>query len=379
MTANVKSPGMLDKEALDQGALEQARTGVRAVRPQVRIGPFTMVWRKRAVIAILLLLVVAVGATVLSIGTGAYQISPPDVVRALFGQGDAKQPFVVRTLRAPRTLVGLVVGAAFGLSGALVQSIARNPLASPDVLGVTAGASAAAVAVTTGGGGMFLTARSWDITTAALIGGFVTAIAVYLLAWRGGINGYRLILVGIAVSALMQAQVQLMMVRADPNELQGATAWLVGSLTGRGMDDFWPVWWALLGCGLAVIVVSRTLPALNLGDDTAVGLGVRLNLARTILLIAAIILAGLATASAGPVAFVAFVAPQLALRLVGSSTPPLLASTLMGAALLTTADWIARVIVPAANISLPVGVVTAFVGGPFLVYLLVQNNRKMSV
>ena len=320
-----------------------------------------------------LMLVVAV-----SVGTGDFPLSVPDVLRVLAGGGDAGQQFVVWELRLPRIAVGVLVGAALGMSGALTQTLARNPLASPDVLGVTEGAACGAVAVIVLGGtsGSLATGlSSLGISSAALAGGLLTTTAIYLLAWRRGVDGQRLVLVGIGCGAVLSAITSWLLVRAQIWDATAAAVWLTGSLNARGWEQAGPLAWTLLVLGPAALLLTATLRVLQLGDDSTRALGVRLQLAQLATLVVAVGLAAMAVAAAGPIEFVAFVVPQVAMRLVGGSRPPLLASAVSGAVLVVASDLVARVVLPT---ELPVGVVTAVVGAPYLIWLLVRTNRKVS-
>lgn len=312
----------------------------------------------------------------LAIGRGDFPVPLSEVVATLLGGGDPENRYIVMDLRLPRALTGLFVGAALGIAGAITQSVARNPLASPDILGVTAGASAAAVAViVVGGGATGGIMHDVGLPVAALAGGSVTALLLIALARRGGMDGFRLILIGIGVGALLSALTTYLLVKADIREAARAVVWLTGSLNGRGWEHVVPVGLALAAVGGLAVVASFTLGALRLGDDTARSLGVRLQTGRTVIVLAAVALAAVATASAGPVAFVAFVAPQVALRLIGTAGPPIIGSALTGALMLLGSDLIARVVLP---VELPVGIVTAAIGGPFLLYLLVRHNRRIT-
>ncbi|MEE2034379.1 FecCD family ABC transporter permease, partial [Rhodococcus chondri] len=206
-------------------------------------------------------------------------------------------------------------------------------------------------------------------------GGLLTAAVIYTLAWKNGVDGFRLVLIGIGVNAMLLALINWMLVSADINDVSRAQIWLTGSLNGIGWTQVLPAALALVVIGAWTVVASFTVGALRLGDDTARSLGVRLQTQQALLLIAACGLAAVATAAAGPIGFVALAAPQVALRLVRSAGPPIIASALTGAVLVVGADIVARTILP---VSLPVGLVTSAVGGPFLLYLLVRSNRKVS-
>jgi iron complex transport system permease protein len=326
--------------------------------------------------------VLGIGLVVLAaaanIGRGDFPISLTEVLAVLVGGGDGPQQFIVLELRLPRTLTGVLVGAALGVAGALTQAVARNPLASPDILGVTAGASTAAVAVIVLGGSMGTIAgplAQIGVPLAALLGGILSAAIVYALAWRRGIEGYRLVLVGVGVGAVAMSITSWLLVVAEVYEAARATVWLTGSLNGRGWEHVVPVAGALAVLVPIALLLGSALGALQFGDDTARSLGLRVNLARGGLVLVAVALAAVATASAGPVAFVALVVPQICLRLVGSARPPLLASAVYGALLLVSADLVART---GLGMELPVGIVTAVLGAPYLLYLLVRRNRGVT-
>lgn len=342
-------------------------------RPAVRLGPVSVVWRPRTAAVLLGLAVLTLGLVVLSTALGEYALPPGDVLRVLLGGGDRMDRLVVVDLRLPRVVTGLGVGAALGISGAVVQSLARNALASPDVLGVSQGASAAAVLAILVGGG---SAGLLGTTSAALAGGLLTAALVYGLAWRGGVSGFRLVLVGIGVAAAASALTSWLLVSAQINNAAVAVVWLTGSLESRTWSQALTIAATVAVLGTATVAGSATLGALRLGDDTVRSLGVRVQVTRGALLLAAVVLAAVATAAAGPIAFVALVAPQVALRLVRSAGPPVATSAVLGAALVLGADLVARTVLPVA---LPVGVVTAAIGGPFLIALLVKRNRESTL
>ncbi|WUH50805.1 iron chelate uptake ABC transporter family permease subunit [Streptomyces sp. NBC_00443] len=345
-----------------------------AVTPGMRLGSVSFVWRPWIVLVTLLLAAATFLVFCLSIGVGDFPIGLDQVIATLLGRGEQVDEFVIMDLRMPRALAGLVVGIGLGVSGAITQSIARNPLASPDILGITGGASAVAVfLVTVSGGTAAAIVNSVGLSAAALAGGLGTGLLVYFLAWRRGIDGFRLILIGISVSAVMEAITTWLLVSADIRDVARAQAWLVGSLDDRSWDEVRVAIWGTLVLMVVVAGVSFQFKPLHLGDDVAAGLGVRYTRVRAVLLLCAVLLAGVAVSAAGPVPFVALVAPQVAMRLARCPTPPMVASGVTGALLLIGADLVARTALP---ISLPVGVVTAAIGGPFLVYLLVRANLR---
>jgi iron complex transport system permease protein len=342
-------------------------------RRTVRIGGLSATYRRRQLVVPVLLLVVLVLVSAVSLGRGDFPISVAEVLRALAGLGDHTQRFIVLQLRAPRIVVAVLVGIALGVSGALIQTFARNPLASPDVLGVTGGAAVGAVAVIVLGGsaagGLF---GGLGIPAAALAGGLLMAFLVFSLAWNQGIDGYRLVLIGIGLSAMAQAVVQYLLTRSVIQDAAVANVWITGSLNGRGWDQALPLAIALVVLLPASIALSRVLGVLQFGDETARALGVRVPLAQAAAVVVAVGLAAFAVSAAGPIQFVALVVPQIAVRLAGGSRPPLLASGLLGALLVVTSDLIARTVLPA---TFPVGVVTAVLGAPYLLWLLVRGRR----
>ncbi|MEW2813184.1 iron chelate uptake ABC transporter family permease subunit [Streptomyces massasporeus] len=322
----------------------------------------------RAVTVVLLLLVAALAASVVLIGTGDFPIPAADVLRTLVGEGNPGQEFIVNELRLPRVLVGLLVGASLGLGGALFQAISRNPLGSPDVLGLGQGATAGALAV------IVLTSGSANqVAGGALVGGLVTGLAIYVLAWKRGVHGYRLVLVGIGVSAIVTAVNGYLLTKSDIVDATRAVVWMTGSLDGRDWEQVWPLLALTAVLVPLVLVNARGLRMMEMGDDVSYALGVRVERVRLLLMVAAVLLTASATAAAGPVSFVALTAPQLARRLTRSPGPNLLPSLCMGATLLVVADWVSQRAFGSEQ--LPVGVVTGVLGGVYLLWLLVSERR----
>ncbi|CAM5267758.1 Iron ABC transporter OS=Streptomyces microflavus OX=1919 GN=Smic_01010 PE=3 SV=1 [Streptomyces microflavus] len=313
----------------------------------------------------------------LSIAVGDFPIGLSRVIATLLGQGEQVDEFVVMDLRMPRALAGLIVGIALGVSGAITQSVARNPLASPDILGITSGASAVAVfLVTVSGGAAAAVAGTVGLSAAALLGGLGTGLLVYFMAWRRGVDGFRLILIGISVTAVMQALTTWLLVSADIRDVARAQAWLVGWLDGRSWGEVHIAFWGSLALLLVVATAAFQFKPMHLGDDVAAGLGVRYTRVRAVLLLCAVLLAAVAVSAAGPVPFVAVLwRPRWRCGWRGARRrrwwPPG-----CWALLLIGSDLIARTALP---ITLPVGVVTAAIGGPFLVYLLVRANLRQGV
>ncbi|MBA2949928.1 FecCD family ABC transporter permease [Streptomyces himalayensis] len=322
----------------------------------------------RALTVVVLLIVAALVASVVLIGTGDFPIPAADVIRTLMGNGDAGQEFIVNELRLPRVLVGLLVGAALGLGGALFQSISRNPLGSPDVLGLGQGSTAGALIMI-----VLFKGSAFQVAGGSLVGGLLTGLAIYVLAWKRGVHGYRLVLVGIGVSAVVTAVNGYLLTKADLVDAARAVVWMTGSLNGRGWEQVWPL---LTLCAVLVplvLVNARPLRMLEMGDDVAYALGVRVERTRMLLMLSAVLLTASATAAAGPVSFVALTAPQLSRRLTRSPGPNLVPAMCMGAALLIVADWASQRAFGADQ--LPVGVVTGVVGGVYLLWLLVTERK----
>jgi iron complex transport system permease protein len=333
----------------------------------VRVGPYSVRLAPRALLVTAALLLVGCVVAVAAISTGEFTVPVPDIVAALFGQGTPVAELIVSKLRAPRVVTGLLVGAAFGMSGAIFQSLTRNPLGSPDFIGFTAGASTGGIiAVVAGGSAM-------TIAGGALAGCVITAVLVYALAFRGGVQGYRLVLVGIGANALLLAVNSYLLTRANINDAATAGAWLTGSLSGRGWDHAIPVAFALAVLVPVCLYLARPMRMIEMGDDAAKAMGIRVEPVRAVAITAGVLLSGVATAAAGPVIFVALAAPQLARRLTRSPGVTMGASALMGAVLLTGADLAAQRLL--APTQLPVGVLTAAIGGTYLALLLRKDRH----
>jgi iron complex transport system permease protein len=322
--------------------------------------------RSLAVIVVLAVLVFV--AFCVSLSLGDFKIPVIDVVKTLFGGGDRATEFIVNRLRLPRALTGLMVGAALGMSGAIFQSIARNPLASPDIIGVTYGASAFAVfAIITLG----LTGVA--VSMLAIAGAVLTAFIMYVLAWRQGVSSYRLILIGIGIGAIATSITSYLLTKARVEIAQQALIWLTGSLNGRDWSNVRSMGITLAVLTPLIVFLVHRLRILQLGDETAYGLGLRVESSRLGLIVIGVLLAAVATAAAGPIGFVAFVAPPIARRLTRSPGPAMIASALLGALVVALSDLIAQHAF--GDTQLPVGVVTGVVGAPYLMFLLARANR----
>lgn len=317
---------------------------------------------------------------------GSYTVTVPDFFKILIGHltGGEKIPgasFIVMENKLPRAVTGVMIGAAFGLSGGLFQTMLRNPLASPDVIGISYGASAAAVTAI-----VIFGATGPAVSGAALGGALGIAALIYAISRgpslgsgggnRGNAAGNRLILAGVGIAAALHAVVNFMMTRADIRTAADALVWLNGSLNSANWDRAGMLTLALLVLIPAVIALAGPLRILELGDDVAAGLGIRVGFTRLAVVVTAVALAAVATAAAGPVSFVAFLAGPIARRFTRKASLP--ASALVGALIVLTADYIAANLAPLLldGTVLPVGVITGALGAPFLLWLLVTANRK---
>ena len=344
----------------------------------IRLWEMSVPWRPRHLAVVLGALVAALAVAVVSAGVGDFSITPSRVLAVLVGGGERREELVIFTIRLPRILVALLVGVALGVSGAVVQTTARNSLASPDLLGITAGASVGAVGVIVLGGDGGTVSGLLDavgVPAGALAGGLLAAALVLLIIRRTGSGGLQPILVGVGVSALLGGLVSWMMVEASINDAARANVWLTGSLNGRSWGEVWPLLLVVLVCLPLLVPLSTRLGAIDLGADVARGLGVSMLRTQGALLLLAVLLASVTTAAAGPIAFVALVSPHLARLASGSSRPPLAASAAIGALLVVASDLVARTAL--APIQVPVGAITALVGAPFLLWLLIRTRREV--
>ncbi|MEU3985991.1 iron ABC transporter permease [Streptomyces sp. NPDC026672] len=354
------------------GAATPRPTVPRGVRPAgygvLRPASVSFLVHRRSVAVALVLAVLLAAAVVLSLCVGESFVPPDQVVRVLLGRPSPDQ-LVVGTLRLPRLVVGLLSGTAFGLAGALIQTVARNPLASPDVIGVTQGAGAATVAAIS-----FDLVGHDQLPYASVAGGLAAALLVYAFAWRRGLNASRFVLVGIAVSVALGSVVQLLLTKGDILAAQQAKVWLTGSLNSRGYDQASPLALVLLPAVPALLWAARAQRAVSFDDQTATALGVRLNRTRVGLTALGVVLASVATGATGPIGFVALLAPQLARRLTRAPQTPLLSSALTGALVVVVADLLARRLF--SPVELPVGVLTAVVGAPYLMWLISRSRNR---
>jgi iron complex transport system permease protein len=331
----------------------------------VAAGRLRRAFRRRVVVLSLAVLVVVAFAVTLMAGRTFYPIG--DVVRVVLGADVPGASFTVGRLRLPRATLAVVAGLSFGLAGVTFQTMLRNPLASPDVIGISTGASAAAaIAIVLFGLG------GTAVSAFAIVAGLAVALLIHLLAVKDGGAGTRFILIGIGMAAMLESVISYVLSQAGQWDLQEALRWLTGSLNG--------VSWARVVPALVVLVVlapvllgqARNLSAIQLGDDTASALGVRVERTRLVAIVAAVGLIAFATAACGPIAFVAFLSGPIAARVVGPNGSLLLPAALVGALLVLVADFCGQFLL---GTRLPVGVVTGVLGAPYLVYLIVRTNH----
>lgn len=339
-----------------------------------------LVWRSRHMsftitarpIAITLCLtILTLLAALFAITLGRVPIPFIDAVATLLGHGEGgMRQQVILNLRLPRLLVAIFAGAALGVSGAVFQSVSRNALGSPDVIGFTTGAATGALLqiVLFGGG-------SLAVAVSAMLGGLVTATIVYLLSFKqGATGGYRLVLIGIGAGATLNALNGLMLVKGDLDNAIAANLWLSGSLDARNWDHAWTVMGGALLLVPLVGLAAIRLRMIEMGDDLARQLGVHVEKTRFAMIACAVLLAGVATGAAGPIAFLALAAPQLAARLTASRGIPVFSAAAMGAFLLVIADLVTQYI--ATDLVLPIGRTTGLVGGLYLLWLLTRSKQR---
>lgn len=323
---------------------------------------------RRHAAASIVLAVILAGLAVAALLVGDTFYAPDEVIRVILGQTVPGASFTVGELRLPRTVLAVLAGSAFGIAGVTFQTMLRNPLASPDIIGISSGASAAAVVAI-----VVLSADGPVVSAFALAGALITALAISLLSSKGGFAGTRLILIGIGVAAMLQSVVSYVLSRAAQWDIQTAMQWLTGSLNNASWARVAPLALAALVILPVMFAQARSLGMLQLGDDSAAGLGVRVDATRLLFILGAVALLAIATASTGPIAFVAFMAGPIAARITGPGANLLLPSALVGAVLVLAADLIGQFVF---GTRYPVGVITGVLGAPYLIYLLIRTNRQ---
>ncbi|AFC29110.1 transport system permease [Paenibacillus mucilaginosus 3016] len=335
-------------------------------------GSWSILIHKKTVILSLVLLLLGIVIAIVSTGLGDMYISPPDVIRAIGGTGAESYIMVVQQLRLPRILAAVMVGASLAASGAILQGMVRNPLASPDMIGVTGGASAAAVT--------FLTYMAGHVSirllpVAAMLGALAASTALYLLAWKKGVTPIRLILVGIGMAALTTAATTMMILFSPKNDAGQAYLWLTGSVYAANWENVLTILpWSVTLIPLSLLL-ARHVNIGQLGDDIATSAGSSVERNRLLLLLISVALAGSAVSVAGGIGFVGLIAPHMARKLVGPSFDSVFTvSVLLGALIVMVADLAGRTLF--LPLDVPVGVLTSAVGAPFFIYLLYTKRNS---
>ncbi|MEK7418284.1 MULTISPECIES: FecCD family ABC transporter permease [Delftia] len=336
----------------------------------VRWGACSFLWRPRPLAVGMALVVLALVLGVLLLGTGTLSLSPAEVLDSLLGTGsNPAAERIVQRVRLPRVLTAVFVGASLGMAGAIFQSISRNALGSPDVIGFTTGAASGAIALIVLGDAGPL----WTSLAAVLSGMATAAVVLALSGGRRAAGGYRLVLVGIGVGATLSGLNTILLVMGDLDRAVAAQRWLAGSLSARTWAHVVPAALGFIAIVPVVLWCARRINLLELGDDAATQLGVNVPRTRLTMVMAAVALTAIATAAAGPIAFIALAAPQVARRLGLSPDVPLFTAAAMGAVLLLAADMLSQW--APVRLHLPIGLVTGLLGGVYLLWLLFRTRK----
>ena len=314
----------------------------------------------------LLFLTFALACIMMIYGNTIY--SPKTVLKVLSGEDVEGAVFTIRTLRLPRMLTAILCGLAFGMAGNTLQQLLGNPLASPDIIGVTSGASVAAVF-----GILVLKLNGGTVSLMAVFSGLLVSVLIYFLSQGGGVSNARLILTGIGMQAFLSAVISWMLLKASEYDVANALRWLSGSLNGVKLENIPRLALVVFGAGGAILLLNRQLSMLQLGEAHAVTLGVNVRRIRLTLILLALLLVAFATSVTGPVASVAFLSGPIATRLSGNGKNGMLTSALTGSTLVLASDLIGQFALPSRY---PVGVVTGILGAPYLLFLLLQMNDK---
>lgn len=335
----------------------------------VRVGPVSLAVSRRYGLVCGVLLVAALGAGLASLLLGEIQVGLPRLLATIAGDGTPFENYLIWDSRLPRVASGALIGAALAMSGAIFQTVSRNPLGSPDVIGFEIGAaSGGLIAMLVLGAGLA------GGSAGAVVGGLVTATVVFGLSMRNGVDSLRLVLIGIGTGAMLLSLNSMLIVKANLYDAQSAAGWLVGNVSGATWGEATVLAVAVALLGSAALLLSRPLRISELPDDTAAGLGLRTDRLRLAAVAVGVLLSSIAVAAAGPIAFIALTAPQVARRLTEASGPNLVAAAITGALLLVLADHAARELFQPRQV--PVGVMTGLVGGAFLAWLLTREWRK---
>ncbi|ADO44055.1 ferric enterobactin transport system permease protein FepG (plasmid) [Ketogulonicigenium vulgare Y25] len=341
----------------------------RAPRFALRRAGISMIIDARVVILSLVLAALAIGLFLISLSSGRIAYSFAEVLNVLGGGGDRRSQMVILEWRLPRAVAALILGALLGLSGAIFQSVTRNPLGSPDIVGFDAGAYSGALVA------MVLLSGGWvTLAVSAMAGGLLTGVLIYLLAWRRGTTGFHLIVIGIGVSAMLTAVNQWVLLALPVQTAMAAGVWASGSLARTQADQ--AVFALIAGLLLIALTLlfSRRMRLLEMGDARAAALGISVERSKLLLMVLAVAAMAISTSVAGPIPFVALAAPQMARLLTRAAGTTLLGSMATGSALLVGADYIAQHIIAPAQV--PVGIVTLAIGGGYFLWLLIREARK---
>ncbi|KAA1187633.1 FecCD family ABC transporter permease [Photorhabdus heterorhabditis] len=335
-----------------------------------RQGKMSLVFVHRNLMVTCAMLLLIMGLAVFSMTIGKFNITIEQIISTFWGAGSGTvSEKIIMDIRLPRVLTAIFVGAALGVSGAVFQSISRNALGSPDVIGFTTGAATGAIIQI-----VLFDNNAAQVAIAAIVGGVLTAAVVYLLSLKSGsIGGYRLILTGIGVGSVLTALNGLLLVKGNLDNTVMANLWLAGSLNARTWGHVFPVLTGVVLLVPLVLFTARKLNIIEMGDDIASQLGIKVERVRLIMIFCAVVLAALATGAAGPIAFVALAAPQLVVRLTRSRNMPVISAALMGACLLLAADLFTQLLPLKAAV--PIGLMTGLVGGVYLIWLLTRSRQ----
>ena len=324
--------------------------------------------KKRWIVTSILLALITLLLATFMMTLGNIYYSPSTVIKVLLGEEIKGATFTIITLRLPRMLAGLLVGIAFGMAGNTFQTMLKNPLASPDIIGVSSGSSVAAVFCI-----LILQISGSMVSLISVVSGLFVAGLIYILSKGGNFSGGRLILIGIGIQAMLNAMISFLLLRANQYDVPGALRWLNGSLNGVQMKNIPGLIVIVIVFGILLVVLGRQLKILELGEQSATTLGLNTDKTRLMLMISSVFLIAFASSVTGPVSFVAFLAGPIATKLVGSGSSNVIPSGLVGSILVLGGDLIGQF---AFNTRFPVGIITGILGAPYLIYILVRMNKK---